>query len=61
MALSSIGDGGVHNGGGGGGGVGGWSFASLGFTTGLILPCLEILFVGLHILLRVSINCCACR
>ena len=48
MAPSSIGDGGVHNGGG--------SFANVGFTTGLILPYLDIVFVGLHNLLRVRIN-----
>ena len=46
MSLSSIGDGGVHNGGGG-------SFADLGFTTGLFLPSLERLLLVLHILLRV--------
>ena len=47
MALSSIEDGGVHNRGG--------SFANVGFTAGLILPYLHIVFVGLHILLRVRI------
>ena len=31
------------------------SFASVGFTTGLILPYLERLFVDLHILVRVRI------
>ena len=32
------------------------------FTTGLILPYLDIVFVGLHILLRVRINYyAACR
>ena len=31
------------------------SFANVGFTTGLILPYLERLFVGLHLLLRVRI------
>ena len=51
-ALSSIGDGGVHNGGG--------SFANVGFTTGLILPFLDRAFVGLHKLLRVQINYSAC-
>ena len=49
MVLSSIGDGGVHNGGGG-------SFCNVGFTTGLILPYLDIVFVGLHSLLRVRIT-----
>ena len=49
MSLSSIGDGGVHNGGGG-------SFGNVGFTTGLTLPYLDIVFVGLDILLRVRIN-----
>ena len=39
MCLSSIGDGGVHNGGGG-------SFGIVGFTTGLILPYSEIVFFG---------------
>ena len=39
----------------------GGSFANVGFTTGLTLPYLDIVFVGLHILLRVRINyywCC---
>ena len=49
MSLSSIGDGGVHNRGAG-------YFANVGFTTGLILPYLDIVFVGLFILLRVRIN-----
>ena len=53
MILSSIGDGGVHNG-------GGVSFANVAFTTGLILPYLNIVFVGLHILLRVRIFHYAC-
>ena len=44
MPLSSIGDWGVHNGG---------SFGNVGFRTVLILPYLEGLFVGLHILLHV--------
>ena len=47
MPLSSIGDGAVHNGGGG-------SFAKVGFTTDLILPYLERLFVGLHIFFKHS-------
>ena len=39
----------------------GWgSFANVGFTTGLILPYLERLFVGLHILLLVRIIFKAC-
>ena len=41
MALSSIVDGSVHN--------GGVSFGNVGFTTGLILPQLDRVFVGLHI------------
>ena len=56
MALSSVGDGGVHNGGGG-------SFANVGFSTGLILPYLERLLFGpayfitrADKLLRVRIN-----
>ena len=49
MALSSIGDGGVHNGG---------SFGNVGFTTGLILPYLERLFGGQHSLLRVLPSAC---
>ena len=49
MALSSIGDGGVHNRRG--------SFANVGFTTGLILPYLIIVFVGLHNVLRVRMIC----
>ena len=52
MSLSSIEDGGVHN-------VGG-SFGNVGFTTGLILPYLEIVFVGLHVLLRPRIFYYAC-
>ena len=36
------------------------SFANVGSTTYLILPYLERLFVGLHILLRVRINYYAC-
>ena len=32
---------------------GGGSFANVGFTTGLILPYLERLLLGLHFLLRV--------
>ena len=44
---------GVHNGGRG-------SFGNVGFTTGLILPYLDIDFVGLHSLLRVRINYYAC-
>ena len=52
MSLSSIGDGGVPNGGG--------FFANVGFTTGLILSCLERLLLGLHILIRVRINYYAC-
>ena len=52
MSLCSIGDGGVHKGGG--------SLGNVGFTTGLILPYLEIVFVGLHILLRVRINYYMC-
>ena len=52
MALSSMGDGGsVHK---------GESFANVGLTTGLIVPYLCIVFVGLHILLRVRINYYAC-
>ena len=35
-------------------------FCQVGFTTGLILPYLERLFVGLLILLRVRINHYAC-
>ena len=35
-------------------------FAIVGFTTGLILPYLDIVFVGLHNLLRVRINYYAC-
>ena len=31
----------------------GGSFANVGFTTGLILPYLDVVFVGIHILLRV--------
>ena len=54
MALSSLGDGGVHNGGGGG------SFGIVGFTMGLILPYLERLCVGPHCLLRVRIIYYAC-
>ena len=52
MPLNKTGDGGVHNGGG--------SFANVGFTTGLILHFLDIVFVGLHILLRVRMNYYAC-
>ena len=52
MSLSSLGDGGIHN------GVG--SLANVGFTTGLILPYLDIDFVGLHILLQVRIIYYAC-
>ena len=55
MPISSKGDGGVHNLRGGGG-----SYANVGFTTCLILPCLERIFVGLHFLLRVGINYYAC-
>ena len=36
------------------------SFANVGFTTGLVLPYLDIVFVGLHILLRVRINYYVC-
>ena len=60
MALSSIGDGGVHNGGGGGG-----SFANVGSTTRLILPYLETLCGPAYFitptgnLLRVRIFCYA--
>ena len=39
---------------------GGGSFGNVGFTTGLILPYLEIVFVGLHILLRPRIFYYAC-
>ena len=53
MALSGIGVGGVHTRGEG-------SFANVGLTTGLILPYLDRVFVGLHILLRVPINYYAC-
>ena len=52
MALSSIGDGGVHN-------VVG-SFGNVGFKMGLILPYLDRVFVGLHSLLRVRIKYYAC-
>ena len=38
----------------------GGSFANVGFTTGLILPYLDIVFVGLHIILRVRVNYYAC-
>ena len=48
MGLSSIGDGGVHNGRG--------FFANWGFTTGIILLFLDRVFVDLHVLLRVLIN-----
>ena len=41
-------------------GVGGGSFANVGFTTGLILPYFDRVFVRLHILLRVRINYYAC-
>ena len=51
MALSSEGDGGVHNGG---------SFGNVGFTTGLILNYLDRVLMGLHSLLRVRINYYAC-
>ena len=50
MSLSSIGDGGVHNGG------GDVSFANVVFTMGLILPYLDKLSVDMHVLLRVRIN-----
>ena len=52
MSLSGIGDGGVRNGGG--------VPANVGFTTGLILPYLDRIFVGLHFLLRVRIIYFAC-
>ena len=52
MGLCSIGDGGVHNGGG--------FFGNVGFTTGLILPYLDRVSVGRHILLRVRISYYAC-
>ena len=39
---------------------GGGSFANVGFTMGLILPYLDRVFVGLHILLRVRIVSYAC-
>ena len=50
MLLSTLGDGGVQNGRGG-------SFASVGFTTSLILSSLELfsLFVGLHVFLSVRV------
>ena len=50
MLLSTIGDGGVQNG-------RGASFASVGFTTSLILSSLELfsLFVGLHVFLSVRV------
>ena len=51
MDLSDIEDGDFHNGG---------AFANVGFTTGLFLPDLDRVFVGLHILLRVRINFHAC-
>ena len=47
MAVSSIGDGGVHNGG---------SFANVGCRTGLILPFLERLFVGPHSILHMRMT-----
>ena len=53
MALSSIGNGGVHSG-------GRESFANVKFTTGLILPYLDRVFEGLHIFLSVRIICYAC-
>ena len=53
MSLGSIGDGDVHNGGGG-------SFANVLCTTGLILPYLDIVFVGMHSLLRVRMFYYAC-
>ena len=49
MALSSIRDGGVHN---------GVSFGNVGFTMALILPYLDRTFV--HTLLRVRISYYAC-
>ena len=51
MPLSSIGEGVFTTGG---------SFANVVFTTGLLLPYLDRVFVGLHILLRVRINYYAC-
>ena len=53
MSISRIGDEGVHNG-------GRESFANVGFTTGRILPYLDIVFAGLQILLRVRINYYEC-
>ena len=52
MPLSCIGDGGVHNKGG--------SFANVGFTRGLIVPYLDRVFVGRHVLLRMRINYYVC-
>ena len=57
MAPGSIGDRGVHN---MTGGRGRGYFANVGFTTGLILPSLDRVFVGLHSLVRVQINYYAC-
>ena len=54
MALSSIGDGVFKAGG------GGVSLAKVGFTTGLILPHLDRVCVGLYIFLRVRIKYHAC-
>ena len=51
MPLRSRGDGGVHKGG---------SFTNVGFTTGLVVPFLDRVFVGLHVLLRVRIKFYSC-